>query len=282
MKNNNTSAVRASVRLAGQALFDLPLSEWPDGIDVVAFPDDAATRALVKAACGKTPVTHPTGPFIPCSVMFGSGSVARKSSGFFRLYAQLVYSRRARIRFGTPTLDPDSAKALYYQGVPPAKDRLSEIRQRTLSEPELADLDRTGSEIKRVNRLIKELAARPNPSFTGFFDGILAWFWNRFYQGLDIQGLDRNAPEPRFSGPDLSGHPSKPPGLSSDQLAFVSSRLNATHYRRRYQPKSAGHRTHPACRRRIFYPPPIQRRPAVSKNGTGLCLGQPTSPPTHS
>ena len=189
MKNNNTSAVRASVRLTGQALFDSPLSEWPEGVEVVAFPDDAATRALVKAACGKTPVAHPTGPFIPCSVMFGSGSVARKSSGFFRLYAQFVYSRRARIRFGTPTLDPDSAKALYYQGVPPAKDRLSEIRQRTLSEPELADFDRTGSEIKRVNRLIKELAARPNPSFTGFFDGILAWFWNRFYQGLDIQGL---------------------------------------------------------------------------------------------
>ena len=189
MKNNNTSAVRASVRLAGQALFDLPLSEWPNGIDVVAFPDDAATRALVKAACGKTPVTHPTGPFIPCSVMFGSGSVARKSSGFFRLYAQLVYSRRARIRFGTPTLDPDRAKALYYQGVPPAKDRLSEIRQRTLGESEFADLDRTGPDIKRVNRLIKELAARPNPSFTGFFDEILAWFWNRFYQGLDIQGL---------------------------------------------------------------------------------------------
>ena len=189
MKNNNTHSVSASVRLAGQALYDLPRSEWPEGIDVVAFPNDSATRSLVKAACGITPTSDPTGPFIPCSVMFGSGSVARKASGFFRLYAQFVYSRRARIRFGTPTLDPESAKALYYQGVPPAKDRLSEIRQRTLSEPEFADLNRTGPEIKRVNRLIKELAARPNPSFTGFFDGLLAWFWNRFYQGLDIQGL---------------------------------------------------------------------------------------------
>ena len=84
---------------------------------MVAFPD-SATRAPSKPPVEKLP-DPPHWSLIPCSVMFGSGSVA-KILGFFRLYAQLVYSRRAD-SFGTPTLDPDSAKALYYQGVPPAK-----------------------------------------------------------------------------------------------------------------------------------------------------------------
>ena len=119
--------------------------------------------------------------------MFGSGSVARKSSGFFRLYAQLVYRGARGFVLAPQPWILTAPKPCITKGFRPQRSAL-EIRQRTLSEPELADLDRTGSEIKRVNRLIKELAARPNPSFTGFLMG----YWLGFgtvLSGLDIQGL---------------------------------------------------------------------------------------------
>lgn len=187
--DNNTQKVRAGALLSGQALFDLPLAQWPADIAIRAFPDDAASRALIRAATGRTPDSNPAGEFIPASVMLGNGRWARKPKGLWRLLSILLRGRRATVRLGLATQDPDQPRQQYYQGVPPATDPISAIQRRVLDEPALAPYLQHPSDNKRVKRLVKELAARPSPAMTRTFDGVLNWFWSRFYQGIDIEGL---------------------------------------------------------------------------------------------
>ena len=185
MTDNNSEKVRAHWGLKGTCVFDLPQDQWPQDIEVLAYPDDPATRQLVFAACGRWPISVPTGEFIPASVMLGHHHSARRAHGLARQWGRLTQGRQAKIRFGAPTDRPDRPRELYYQGVPPARDRLSDIQRRVLAEPSLAsEQDRP-----RIAGLIREIAARPNPGLTGLFDRILSAFWSRFYQGIQLTGL---------------------------------------------------------------------------------------------
>lgn len=185
MTDNKRQKVRVHWALQGNAVFDFPQEQWPDDMDIVAYPDDTATRKLIHAACGRWPVSVAKGTFIPASVMLGHRQSARRSHGLARRWSRLTQGRLAKLRFGVPTEQPDRPRELYYQGVPPSKDRLSDIQRRVLSEPMLNDTD----EPRQVGKLVKEIAARPSPGLTRSFDRILGWFWSRFYQGINLSGL---------------------------------------------------------------------------------------------
>lgn len=191
MSDNNTHHVHASIWLRGTAIYDQAPCNWPDDLAVRVYPNDRSSRQLIRAAGHRLADEGDTGTFIPASVMLGQGKWARKPSGLARWLSALLRGRKARVRFGAPTTDPDRPKALYFQGIPPAMDSLADIQARVVNEPDLAQALTDPASRKRVGKLIRELAARPNIRLTGLFDRVLAGFWGRFYTGIQVSGLDQ-------------------------------------------------------------------------------------------